>query len=117
MNFCLAQDLAPCAVSSYHSICALPAVQRKNIFTSPSLAVIKLHGAWDPKPLWNEKKISLPVVRGFDHLVPGLSPQLYVQSEAQEELLQMRKHHFVELVSLSDVKVDKSMLRALVLNK
>lgn len=36
----------------------------------------------------------LPVVQGFDHLVPGLGPQLYVQSKAQEAPLQMHKHHF-----------------------
>lgn len=62
------------------------------------------------------KTFFLPVVQGFDRLVPGLSPRLDVQSEAQEEPLQMHKHHFVEWVSLSVVEADISMLRVHLLN-
>lgn len=40
--------------------------------------------------------ISLPVIPGFDHFDPGLYLQLDVQSKAQEEQHQKRKHHFVE---------------------
>ncbi|KAK7839078.1 hypothetical protein CFP56_018768 [Quercus suber] len=55
----------------------------------------------------SEKKIFIPAVQGFDHLVLGSSPRLGVQSEAREEPLQMHKRHFVELAFLSIVKVGK----------
>ena len=54
-----------------------------------------------------EKKIFIPAVLGFDHLVLGSSPRLGVQSEAREEPLQMHKRHFVELAFLSIVKGGK----------
>lgn len=49
----------------------------------------------------------IPGVQDFDHLVPGLSLPLCVQSKALEEPLRMHKHHFVELVFLSVIGEDK----------
>lgn len=37
-----------------------------------------------------------PVVQGFDHLDPGLDPQLAVLSKAPEAQHQRHRHHFVE---------------------